>query len=100
RGRPRDAQRAFNGAAPGESRHRGTHAADALGNGPGVARIAADEDLFETAHHGAGRECVRDDAVFYHRFNAQVAFNASYWIDDNACHTPTAPSDRQRVLPR
>ena len=31
---------------------------------------------------------VGDDAVFYHRFNAQVAFNSSYRIDDYACHGP------------
>ena len=85
-GRDGDAERVFNGAHAGQSVHGGADAADALGDGPGIARIAADEDLFQAAHHGAGAECVGDDAVFHHCFNAQVAFNASYRIDDNACH--------------
>ena len=86
-GRHRDAQRVFNRANAGQRVHRGADAADALGNGPGVARIAADENLLQSANHGARAECVGNDAVFYHRFNAQVAFNASYGIDDNACHS-------------
>ena len=66
--------------------HRGANAADALRDGPGIARIAADENLLQAAHHGAGAECVGNDAVLHHRFNAQVAFNASYGINDDACH--------------
>ncbi len=88
RGRNGDAQRVLNRAHAGQRVHRGAHAADALGDGPGIARIAADEDLLQAAHHGAGAECVGDDAVFYHRFNAQVAFNASDRIDDyTRCHS-------------
>ena len=67
--------------------HRGADAADALGDGPGVARIAAHEDLLQAAHHGAGAECVGDDAVLHHCLDAQVAFNASDGIDDDTrCH--------------
>ena len=72
-------------AHAGQRMHRGAHAADALGDGPGIARIAADENLLQAAHHGAGAECVGDDAVFHHCLNAQVAFNASDGIDDYAC---------------
>ena len=49
--------------------------------------IAAHENLLQAAHHGACAECVGDDAVFHHCFDAQVAFNASYGIDDDTrCH--------------
>ena len=63
--------------------------------------IAADEDLFQAAHHGACAECVGDDAVFHHCLNAQVAFNTSDRIDDYACHRLfTTPSGLQRGLPQ
>ncbi len=67
--------------------HRRAHAAYALGDGPRVARIAADQDLLQPAYHRACAECVRDDAVLHHRLNAQVAFNSSYGINNNACHS-------------
>ncbi len=82
RGRHRDAQRILNRADAGQRMHRGAYAADALGDGPGIARVAALENFLQAAHHGACAECVGDDAVFHHRFDAQVAFNASYGIDD------------------
>ncbi len=82
-----DAQRVFDGADAGLRVNRGAHAADALGDGPGIAGIAADEDLLEAAHHGAGAVGVGDDAVLHHRFNAQVAFNASDGIDNNSWHS-------------
>ena len=78
-----DAQRIFHRAHAGQRMHRGADAAYALGDGPGIARIAADQNLLQAAHHGAGAECVGDDAVFHHCLNAQVAFNASYGIDDD-----------------
>ena len=90
----------FNRAHAGQRVHRSANAADTLGDGPGIARIAADENFFQAADHGAGAECVGDDAIFHHCLNAQVAFNASYRIDDYSCHGFTTPSDLQRALPR
>src|ERR1017187_4733026 len=48
-----DAQRAFHGAHASQGVHRGAHAAYALGDCPGIARIAADQDFLQAAHHGA-----------------------------------------------
>ena len=85
-GRDGDAESALNRTNAGEGVHGGADAADALGNGPGIARIAALENLLETANHGAGAESVSNDAIFHDCLNAQVAFNASNGIDDDACH--------------
>src|SRR5574343_1428351 len=55
----------------------GTHAADALDKGPGVARVAALENHFQTAPHGAGGHRIGDDvlAVQVH-LAAHMAFDA------------------------
>ena len=52
----------------------------------GVARIAADEDFFQAADHGARAVGVGDVAVLHHCLDAQMTFNAGYRIDDDACH--------------
>jgi len=60
----------------------------------GIARVAADENFFEAAHHGAGAK-MRSvmTPIFDNRSNAQVAFNAGNGIDDDTCHRPfMAPS--------
>src|SRR5580693_8437116 len=67
--------------------HRGADTAHPLGDGPRIARIAPDQNLLQAAHHSAGAEGVGDDAILHHRFNAQVAFNASYRIDNNSWHS-------------
>ena len=85
-GRNGDAQRALNCTNAGEGMHGGADAANAFGNGPGIARVTALENFLEAANHGAGAESVSDDAVFHDCLNAQVAFNASNGIDDDACH--------------
>jgi len=76
--RHRDAERIFDRADTGQGVNRCAYSANTFGDGPGVAGIAADEDLFETADHCSGAESVSDDTVFHHRFNAQMAFNAGY----------------------
>jgi len=67
RGRDRDAQGALHRANAGQRMNRGANAAYALGYGPGIAWIAADENLLQAAHHGACAESVGDDAVLNHR---------------------------------
>ena len=84
--RYRNADCILNGAHAGQCMHRGADAANALGDCPGIARVATNENLLKSANHCAGTVRVCDDAVFYHRFDAQVTFNTSYWIYDDACH--------------
>ncbi|MPN53719.1 hypothetical protein SDC9_201385 [bioreactor metagenome] len=63
----------------------GTHTADAFGEGPGVARIAALEDDFQTAPHGAGGHGVADDVLVVEvHFHPQVALDAADRVDDDA----------------
>ncbi len=91
-GRDADLQRVLDGADRGDGMHQGAHAADALGEGPGVARIASAQDDLDAAHHGAGRVGLLDGAILHLRLDAQVAFDAGDGIDDDALvHGVTAP---------
>ena len=54
--------------------HRGAHAAEALGKEPGFPRVAALENSFDAAPHGAGGPGVRDRSIFHFHVNAEVAF--------------------------
>ena len=59
-------------------------AADALGEGPGVARIAPAQDHFDSAPHGAGRHRVTDDVVFVDvHLDAQMPLDPGDRIDDD-----------------
>src|SRR5581483_3837931 len=87
RRRHRDAQCIFDRPHAGQCVYRGTDAADTLRDGPRIARVAADENLFEAPHHGSRAEGVGDHAVFHYGLNAQMALDASYWIDNDACHS-------------
>ena len=63
----------------------GADAADPLGEGPGVARVAALEDDFDAAPHRAGGDRVADDVVLVDvHLDAQMAFDARDRIDDDA----------------
>ena len=65
--------------------HQRAHAADALGEGPGVARVAAAQDDLDAAHHGAGGGGrVMSPCVIGFRLDAQVAFDAGDGVDDDA----------------
>jgi hypothetical protein len=44
-------QRVLHRAHRDDGVHRGAHAADALGDGPGVARVASQENLLDAAPH-------------------------------------------------
>ena len=61
--------------------HRGADAADALGDGPGIARIAADQDVLDAAPHLAGRPGLLDLAAVDLDVDTQVAFDAGDRID-------------------
>src|SRR5208337_1366540 len=55
--------------------HRSAHAAEALGKEPGFPRVAALENGFNAAPHGAGGPGVRYRAVFHFHVDAEMAFN-------------------------
>ena len=60
-------------------------AADPLGEGPGVARIAVLQDHFDAAPHRAGGDGVADHIVLVDiHFEAQMALDARHRIDDDA----------------
>ena len=83
-GRDRVVERILDRAHRGETVHQGADAADALGKGPGVARVAAAQDDLDTAHHGAGRIGLLDPVAVHLRLDAQMAFDAGDGIDDDA----------------
>ena len=80
-----DAQRVFHRAHRGQRVAAGAHAADALDEGPGVARVAALEDDLQPAPHGAGGDRVADDVVAVEvDLAAHVALDAGDRVDDDA----------------
>ena len=81
-------QRVFHRAHAGHGVHRGAHAAEALGEQPGVARIAAAQNVFDAAPHGAGSPGIADRIVVHFHVDAEVAFNSGNGIDrDSFCHS-------------
>ncbi len=62
-------------------------AADALRKGPCVARIAALQNDFDAAHHGAGTRRLRDHRAVELRLDPQVPFDARDGIDDDGLCT-------------
>src|SRR5208282_4164488 len=63
------------------------HSAEALGEKPGIARVAAAENVLDTAPHGARRPCVADRIVVHFDINAKVAFNSRDRVNrDSVCH--------------
>jgi hypothetical protein len=76
----------------GDGMHRGAHAADALGDGPGVARVAAEQDQFDAAPHLAGGPGLLDAAAVDIDVDAQVAFDAGDRINRYALGHFLSPS--------
>jgi hypothetical protein len=62
------------------------HSASSLGERPGVARIAALQDLLESSHHSSRAEGVGYASVFNDSFYSKVSFDAGYRINYDACH--------------
>ena len=79
-----DVERVLDGAHRGQGVRAGAHTADALGEGPGVARIATAQDHLQTAPHGAGRDGVADDVVRVEiDLAAHVTLDAGHGVDDD-----------------
>ncbi len=64
----------------------GANAADALGEQPSIARIAALEDDLDAAPHLPGGPGIRHFAVFHLAIDAQMALNAGDGIDGDTSH--------------
>jgi hypothetical protein len=84
-------QRVLDGAHRGDGMNRRAHAADALGDGPGVARVATDEDGFDAAPHLAGSPGFLDLAAVDLDINTQVTFDSRDRINrDSLRHFPVS----------
>ncbi len=70
------ADRVLNRANRCHAVHQRAHAANALSECPGIARIAILQNDFDTAHHRAGRIGLRDLVAVHLRFDTEVAFDA------------------------
>src|ERR1700683_269801 len=81
-----DFQGVFDGAHRGDAVHQRADAADALRESPCIARVAAFEDNFDAAHHGAGARRARDHRAVEFRLDAQMALYASDGVDDDRTH--------------
>ena len=85
-GRRHRADRVLDGADRGDGVHRRAHAADALGEDPGVARVAPLKNQLDAAEHRRRRPRVLDGAAVHLRLDAQVALDARDRIDDDVGH--------------
>ena len=81
-----DAERVLDRAHAGQGMDGGADSAGAFGESPGVTRIPAFEDFFETADHGSRAVGVCDDAILHYGLNAKMTLDSGNRVDDNACH--------------
>ena len=80
-------ERVFDRAHAGHGVHRGAHSAETLGEEPGIARVAAFENVLDTAPHGARSPCIANRIVVDFDIDAKVAFNSRNRINrDSVCH--------------
>ena len=88
-------QRVLDRAHRSHRMNAGADAADALGERPGVARIAVLEDDFDAAPHRAGGDGVADHVVVVEiDLDAHMALDARHRIDDDA---PAGIVERESV---
>src|SRR6202049_842062 len=80
--------------------HGGAHAADALAKRPCIAGIAALQNDLDSPPHRPRGDSIADDALVVENcLNAQVSFNASYWIDYYTwCHGSLLPRIARRLI--
>jgi hypothetical protein len=84
-GRHAPLQRILHRADRGHAVHQRAHAADALREGPGLARVAPLQDELDAAHHRARAPGAADAAVGRGLgLDAQVALDAGDGVDDDA----------------
>ena len=90
----RDFERIFDRAYRGDAVHQRAHAADALRERPGIARVAAPQNDFDAAHHGAGTRGPGDHRAVEFRLDPQVPLDPGDRIDDDGlcAHVPLPPA--------
>ncbi len=76
-------QRIFHRPDRGQPVHQRAHAADALCEGPGIARVAPLQNDLDAAHHGAGRPGLCNAIAIHLRLDAQVPLDAGYRINND-----------------
>ena len=92
-----DAERILHRPHRGQRVRAGAHAADALGEGPGVARVAALQDQLDAAPHRAGGDRVADDVIGVNvHLHAQMALDAG----DRVYHDAAAGSIEAETVRR
>jgi hypothetical protein len=64
--------------------HRRTDATDTLGDGPGIARIATDEDVFNATPHLARSPGFGNLAAVYFDVDTQMAFDSGDRVNRNS----------------
>ena len=82
-GRDRVLECVLDRAHRSDSMHQRAHAADALRERPGIARIATLQDDLDAAHHGAGTGGARDHRAVELRLDAQVSLDAGDRVYDD-----------------
>ena len=104
--RNRGAAGFFQRDAGGGGMGGGAHAADALHDLGGVARMTPAQDGFETTVHAAGQFRIDDFAVFNHDLGLEMAFDAGHRIDGDRgfrlgsfCHKVAPQKRLERETP-
>ena len=71
-----DPERVFHRAHRSQRMGTGAHTTNPFGKGPGIARVTALQDHFQSAPHRAGRHGIADDIILINiHFTTQVPFN-------------------------
>ena len=96
-GRRASADGVLDGADGSDGVHGRAHAADPLGERPGVARIPPLENDLDAAEHGAGGPGLLDGSAVDLRLDAEVPLDARHGIDDDMAHDGS-PSFRSGSL--
>ena len=104
--RNRGAAGFFQRDAGGGGMGGGAHAADALHDLGGVARMTPAQDGFETTVHAAGQFRIDDFAVFNHDLGLEMAFDTGHRIDGDRgfrlgsfCHKVAPQKRLERETP-
>src|SRR5208337_154059 len=76
----------FNGAHRGHGMDRGANSTEALRKHPAFTGVAPLQNRLNAAPHGAACPCLLHATAIDLDIDAQVTFNASYWVDSDSGH--------------
>ena len=83
-GRDGDVQRILHGTNRGQGVHSGADPAHPADKGPGIARVATFQDLFQQTDHGPRRIGIGDLAVLNFCFHPQMSLDTGDGIYDQS----------------